>query len=251
MKDSSANNRVISSSVVIVLILIWELIARIMGSRQILPGPVESFTTLIKMVGSPSFFPSLGSTLLRGILGFALAFISAIVIGTLCGLSRKVEAGFRPIIVTLRSTPVISFILLALIWFRVDQVPVFIGFLTMFPILSTNITQGIRSADPGLIEMARVYEVSDFRILKDIYVPSILPFLFSGTSTAVGFGWRSVIIGEVLSQPRYGIGAMMQDSQSFLLVAEVIAWTLIAVVFGACFEWLIRLTEKRIMIWNR
>jgi NitT/TauT family transport system permease protein len=75
--------------------------------------------------------------------------------------------------------------------------------------------------------------------------------LFSGASTATGFGWRSIIIGEVLSQPRYGIGAMMQDSQSFLLVSEVIAWTLIAVVFGAIFEWLIRVTEKRIMKWNR
>jgi NitT/TauT family transport system permease protein len=251
MKDSSANNRVISGTVVIVLILVWELIARITGSRQILPGPVESFTTLIKLIGAPSFFPSLGSTLLRGILGFILSFGAALLVGILSGISRKTEAGFRPVIITLRSTPVISFILLALIWFRVDQVPVFIGFLTMFPILSTNITQGIRSTDHGLIEMARIYEVSDIRILRDIYIPSILPFLFSGASTATGFGWRSIIIGEVLSQPRYGIGAMMQDSQSFLLVAEVVAWTLIAVVFGAFFEWLIRITEKRIMKWNR
>jgi NitT/TauT family transport system permease protein len=146
---------------------------------------------------------------------------------------------------------VVAIILLALIWFNVEQVPIFIGFLTMFPILAINISQGIRETDPALVQMAHLYHVNNRKILQHIYWPSILPYLFSGISTSIGFGWRSVIIGEVLSQPRFGIGAMMQDAQSYLLVSEVIAWTIIAILTGAVFEVLIRWIEKRSIRWKR
>jgi NitT/TauT family transport system permease protein len=193
----------------------------------------------------------LGATLLRGFIGFLLAFIAAILIGIPSGLNSRFEAAFKPILITIRSTPVVAIILLAIIWLKSEQVPVFIGFLTMFPILVTNISKGIRETDSSLIQMAHLYQVKKGRILKEIYWPSILPFLYSGISTAIGFGWRSVIIGEVLSQPRYGIGAMMQDAQSYLLVSEVIAWTVIAIFISAIFEYLIRQLEKHSIRWRQ
>ncbi|MFO7617003.1 MAG: ABC transporter permease [Bacteroidales bacterium] len=251
MKDLFTRNRFISLTVIVLLLAGWEVVSRVTGARQILPGPADSIEALFRLCGEPGFLRSLGSTILRGLLGFALAFGCALVIGILSGLYSAVEAGFRPVIVLFRSVPVISVILLALIWFRVEQVPVFIGFLTMFPLLSTNLTQGIRQTDRSLIEMARLYQVSAWRILREVYIPSILPYLFSGISSAMGFGWRAVIIGEVLSQPRYGIGSMMQEAQSFLLVAELIAWTLIAVVIGYLFEGINRILESKNVRWNR
>lgn len=251
MKNSSVRNRIISLCVIALLIVGWELLSRSFNSRQILPGPGDTITSLIAIAGKPDFLSSLGSTLLRGFIGFFFAFIGAIVIGIPAGLNSGIQAGFKPILITIRSTPVVAIILLALIWFKSEQVPVFIGFLTMFPILAINISQGIRETDTAFIQMAHLYHIKKRRILTDIYWPSILPFLHSGLSTAIGFGWRSVIIGEVLSQPRYGIGAMMQDAQSYLLVSEVIAWTVIAVLVSAVFEWIIRLVEKRSIRWKR
>ena len=251
MKNSSFRNRIISLIVTLFLIIGWELLSRSFNSRQILPGPVDTISSLFSLVGKPGFLSSLGITIFRGLTGFLLAFTCAILVGIPSGLNHGIEAGFKPVLITIRSTPVIAIILLALIWFHVEQVPVFIGFLTMFPILTINITQGIRETDPGLIQMAHLYRIKKSRILRDIYWPSILPFLFSGISTSVGFGWRSVIIGEVLSQPRYGIGSMMQDAQSYLLVSEVIAWTLIAILVGAAFELVIRGVEKRSIRWKK
>lgn len=251
MKNLSVRNRIISLSVIILLIIGWEWLSRVFGSRQILPGPADSITSLIKIAGEPDFLLALGSTLYRGFIGFFFALLCAILVGIPAGLNSGIEAAFKPILITLRSTPVVAIILLALIWFRSEQVPVFIGFLTMFPILSINITQGIRETDTSLIQMASLYHIKKTKILSHIYWPSIMPFLFSGMSTAVGFGWRSVIIGEVLSQPRYGIGAMMQDAQSYLLVSDVIAWTLIAIVVSAVFEWIIRQIEKRSIRWKK
>ena len=251
MNNSSVRNRIISQCVIVLLIIGWEWLSRSFNSRQILPGPVDTIHSLISIAGKPDFLTTLGYTLFRGFIGFLLAFAGAIIIGIPSGLSPGIEAGFKPVLITIRSTPVVAIILLALIWFKSEQVPVFIGFLTMFPILAINISQGIRETDPAFIQMANLYHIRKRRILTDIYWPSILPYLYSGISTAIGFGWRSVIIGEVLSQPRYGIGAMMQDAQSYLLVSEVIAWTVIAILVSAVFEWMIRLLEKRSLRWKK
>lgn len=250
MKSLFTRNRIISLIVAVLLLIIWEVLSVSFGSDQILPGPDDALASLFRMAVTPEFYAALGLTLLRGMIGFALALIMALAIGIPAGLHSSVDAAFRPILVTIRSTPVIAIILLALVWFRVEQVPVFIGFLTMLPILTNNISQGIRNTEPAFIQMAQLYSVRKRRILREIYFPSLLPWLFSGISTAVGFGWRSVIIGEVLSQPRYGIGSMMQDAQSFLLVSEVIAWTLVAVIVGALFEWLIRRIEQTTLRWK-
>jgi len=251
MKNLSVRNRIISLCVILLLIFVWEWVSRAFHSQQILPGPGDTLTALIRITGTPDFVSSLGDTIFRGFIGFVIAFLGAVLVGIPSGINSGIEAAFKPVLITIRSTPVVAIILLALIWFRSEQVPVFIGFLSMFPILTINITQGIRETDPMIVEMAHVYNISDRRILTDIYWPSIMPFLYSGISTSIGFGWRAVIIGEVLSQPRYGIGSMMQNAQSYLLVSDVIAWTIIAILISAVFEWIIRLSEQRSTRWKR
>ncbi len=250
MKLSFSKNSWFGLAGVLLLILIWEISARAVGSRNILPCPGFTFKTLLGLISEALFYKSLFITLLRGLLGFVLAFIFSLIIGIPSGLNKKVESFFSPFLVTIRSTPVISIILLAIIWLRVENVPVFIGFLTMFPILTTSLSAGIKEVDRGLLEMSKIYRVKTWRLFSDIYIPSLFPFLFSGLLTAVGFGWRAVIIGEVLSQPKYGIGSMMQDAQSYLLVAELISWTLVAVLIGYIFEKSISLIEKRIIVWK-
>jgi NitT/TauT family transport system permease protein len=98
--------------------------------------------------------------------------------------------------------------------------------------------------------MATFYKVNNVRIVKEVYIPAIMPFIISGASSAMGIGWRAIIIGEVLSQPQYGIGTAMQAAQTFLKVDTVIAWTIIAVLISAVFEKLIRWSEKRIVVWK-
>lgn len=250
MKISFSRNSWFGLAGIIILILAWEIIARNIGSRNILPGPWYTFETLASLLLQSSFYKSLAITLLRGLLGFILALIMSLIIGIPSGLSSRFESFFSPLLVTIRSTPVISVILLAIIWLRVENVPVFIGFLTMFPILATNLTAGIKEVDKGLLEMADIYRIRKRRILSDIYFPSLSPFIFSGLLTAIGFGWRAVIIGEVLSQPRFGIGSMMQDAQSYLLVAELISWTLVAVFIGFVFEKSVAAAGRKITDWK-
>ena len=122
--------------------------------------------------------------------------------------------------------------------------------LTMFPIVCTNVIGGMKSVDLRLVQMARFYRVGRRRIVSELYLPAIAPFIFSGISSAFGIGWRAIIVGEVLSQPLYGIGTMMQTAQTFLKVDVLIAWTVVAVLLSYLFESVIRLVERRVVRWK-
>lgn len=250
MKISITKNKSITILSVLFLLGLWKAGSMIVSSELILPSPEKTAIAVGKLFINEEFVRIIGSTILRGLTGFFISFVLAIILGIAAGINENFYAFLQPILVTIRSTPVISFILLALIWFDVNQVPVFIALLTMFPFICTNIIDGIRNVNSKLLVLAKVYRVKTKNIIKDIYLPAISPFIFSGVSSAMGFGWRAIIIGEVLSQPRYGIGTFMQNAQTYLLVDKVIAWTLIAILLSYIFDHLIRSLEKKIVIWQ-
>jgi len=241
MKNSTKNIIIIAS--VAVLLLLWEIVSIVAGSEQIMPGPWATLVATAKLFGQKNFVLTVIFTIIRGIIGFAIAMVLGVSLGIVAGLNEGFNAFMKPWIVVMRSTPVVAFVLLALIWFS-KSTAIFIGVLTMFPIVFTNIVTGIRNVDGKLIEMAKFYKVRRKNIIKKVYIPAIAPFIVSGTSTAVGIGWRAIIVGDVLSQPRYGIGASMQLAQMQLNVETLIAWTIIAVLLGALFEKIIRLIEN-------
>lgn len=247
MKSFISNNRyrILAVSSVAVMFLLWELVAIHFNSPQIMPSPVETLAATAGLFATRNFILTVGWTLLRGVAGFAIAIFAGIALGVPGGLSKGADAFFRPWVVVMRSTPVVAFVLLALIWFESSNVPLFIGVLTMFPMIYTNVSEGIRSVDRNLVEMAGFYRVGRIRTVREVYLPAIAPFVTSGISTAVGIGWRAIIIGEVLSQPAYGIGTVMHESQSFLRVDILIAWTVIAVLLSAMFDKLIKICH-----WN-
>lgn len=253
MKDSTDKKklRLITLASVVVMLIVWEICALSLCSEQIMPGLVLTFKSTVYLFTEKGFLLAVGSTVLRGLIGFAVAIVSGVALGIAGGISTKADTFLKPWVVVMRSTPVVAFILLALIWFESDRVPVFIGMLTMFPMVYTNIATGMRNVDSKLVDMARFYRVNRRRVITDVYIPSIAPFAVSGISSAVGIGWRAIIVGEVLSQPRYGIGASMHTAQSFLQVDKLIAWTVVAVILSYLFEFLIRRTEKSILKWKQ
>ena len=243
-------NRHIGLISIIVMLAVWEVVALRINSEQIMPGPWATLLATFRLFAEKDFLLVVGNTLLRGLIGFAIALVLGVGLGIWAGINEKFEAFLKPWLVVMRSIPVVAFILLALIWFKSGSVPVLIGILTMFPMICTNVIEGIRNVDGKLIEMARFYHVSESRIIKEVYVPAIAPFVVSGISSAFGIGWRAIVIGEVLSQPEFGIGSRMHAAQSFLNVDVLIAWTLIAILISFLFEKIIRWGEKKCIKWK-
>ncbi len=250
MRNLFTSRKFIGFVSVIIMLVIWKLLSMHFGSDFVLPSPEKTLITTLKLFTDSKFFTTVGATILRSLAGFIISAFLGIFTGIAAGLNPYFDAFLRPILVTIRSTPIIAIILLALIWLNPDMVPVFIAFLTMFPFICTNVTDGIRSVDQDIVQMAKFYRVGIKRIVMEVYIPAIMPFIISGASSAMGIGWRAIITGEVLSHPRYGIGTLMQNAQTFLNVDAVIAWTIIAVVISYGFEKAIRFAEHRLIKWS-
>ncbi len=235
---------------IVLMLFLWELASLRIGSEHILPGPLETFVSVFNLFMTEDFLFIVCYTIFRSVVGFLIAIVLGISLGIIAGLNQSFEAFMKPWIVLMRSVPVVSFILLALIWFTSGSVPIFIGILTMFPMIFTNIIEGMRNVDTKLIEMAKFYKVEQKRIVTEVYIPAIAPFVTSGISSAIGIGWRAIIVGEVLSQPEFGIGTSMHSAQSFLNVDVLIAWTFIAVMLSYVFEYLIKFMERKMIRWR-
>jgi NitT/TauT family transport system permease protein len=250
MKISITGKQFWGFASVVFLLAVWKIISVLVGSGFVLPSPEKTLLTTFTLFGEKEFLSVVGSTLLRSLAGFALSVIPGIALGVLAGMHPNFNAFLQPILITIRSVPVIALILLALIWFTPGSVPVFIAFLTMFPFICINVIDGMKSMDRDLTEMATFYRVGRSRMIRELYIPGIMPFIISGASSAIGIGWRAIITGEVLSQPRYGIGTLMHEAQTFLNVDAVIAWTILAVILSFGFEKTIRWFERRTFAWK-
>lgn len=203
-----------------------------MNQPDLIPSVAELFKALFQLFGSETFYKSISATMLRGLSGLFLSLGAALAASFLFARNELLYELFRPLLTIMRSVPVISFILLALIFLDSESIPLMIAFLTMFPLLAENLTKGILNLKPGLSIMSHQFRVSRINKLLHIYYPQLKPFLFSGLASAAGFGWRAIIMGEVLSQCTFGIGGEMKRAQLFISVPELVAWTIVAILIS-------------------
>lgn len=220
----------------------WQLSALLVNLPALFPSVPSLIKTLAGLMTSETFYQSVAATLLRGIAGMLLSFTAATGVACLFSKNELLYELFRPLLTIMRSVPVISFILLALIFLNPESIPLIIAFLTMFPLLVENLTKGICSQRKELILMARQFRIGFYNRLTQVIYPQLTPFLYSGLASASGFGWRAIIMGEVLAQCTLGIGGEMKRAQTFIAVPELMAWTIIAIgisfLFDKGFSWL-------------
>jgi len=240
----------VSLTAVAILFGLWWLAALFIDAPIILPAPHKVAAELLRLIASADFWLSVGTTFYRGITGFFISLIIGVSVGVAAGISLPLHALFKPLILVIRTTPVMSIVLIALLWFKTGTVPIFSTFLIAFPVITQNIIVGIRQTDPGLLEMGRAYGLSSRRRLLYISIPSVIPYLVSGAETALGLTWKVVVAAEVLSIPSFGVGSEMQLAQMSLETAQVFAWTVIAILLSSFSQWIFSICVQRIP-WSR
>jgi ABC-type nitrate/sulfonate/bicarbonate transport system ATPase subunit/ABC-type nitrate/sulfonate/bicarbonate transport system permease component len=196
------------------------------------------------MVLHVGFYLDISATLLRGLTGFLIAGTFALLMAVLSVHRPFWKSFFHPVVVILRSIPVISVVLIALLWFSPPSLPVFIALLTMFPILYQNILSGLELTDIKLVEMAKLYHKNSINRFLMIYLPGARKIMLDGMATAMGFGWRAIIIGEALANPAHAIGTGMKKAQSFIQMDHLLAWTVVAIFISFVFDFIIRQFNK-------
>ncbi len=144
---------------------------------------------------------------------------------------------FSPAVRVVRATPVVSFIILVLLWVKTGQVPGVISALMVMPVIWGSLTAGIARTDPLLLEMASAYRFGRGRTFRLVYFPSVLPFLASGCDTSLGLAWKAGVAAEVLCLPKLAVGTRVYYSKIYLETPALFAWTLVLIAMSFALEW--------------
>ena len=237
--------RLRTALVFIFWLLVWQASASLTALPVLLPGPLATLEAMSRLAATSDFWLSAGASLLRIMAGYLLALLVGALLSVLCAGYETAEALLSPLRTLIRSTPITSFIILVLLWFRADKVPVFISFLTVFPIIWHNVQQGIQQVDPELLEMAKVYTFRPSQMFVHIYLPSVSPYFYSAAATGLGFAWKAGIAAEVIAKPVYSIGRNLQDAKVYLQTESLFAWTLVVILLSLGLETLLKRSMRK------
>lgn len=224
------------AAAVVIALAVWQAGAMLLGESLLLVTPIDVIKRLFTLLPEQDFISAAGFSFLRIVSGFLMALITGAILSALAGKFHIVEVMLRPFIVTIKSVPVASFIILCLIWLNSKSLSIFISFLMVLPIVYTNLLQGIRSTDPKMLEMAGIFSVGWLKRLKYIYLPQIKPYLISACSVAIGLAWKSGIAAEVIGIPDGSIGEKLYEAKVYLSTGDLFAWTVVIVILSIIFE---------------
>lgn len=230
---------------IIFLFLVWELAARFYGSGLILPGPLPVLKHFSGLIFTRRFLLALWGSLLRVFGGIVIAVPLGMAAGIAAGLDKRAEAFFKPVFSVISATPVISVILIAFLFLGTGRTPVFTAFLMIFPVISANVIEGIKSTDTKLKEMFVSFRMTRSETLKYLYIPTLAPFILSGLRSSLSLCWKVVVAAEVIVQPLRSLGTGMQYAKANLETPELFAWTAATVIAAACSQALLSIVIKR------
>lgn len=226
---------------IIIFILLWFFISLKINSEIVFPNILTIIKKLIEIILEKSFYKDLFLSLIRVFITFILSFLLAIIFGILSGIFSYIRYMLMPIINFIRTIPTIPLILVAIIWFDNNTVPIFVSMLVIFPIMYDAVVNGIINVDKNLIEMSLSYNVSLKNQIISLYIPSIKPYILTAVSQSMGITWKSILAAEIFALPSLGIGSKLYESHLYLDTVSLFAYCLIAVIFNGIFEIIIRL----------
>lgn len=236
-------------TVLAVYFFVWFTISKVVNQEILIPGPVSVFHSLRRLVFTSFFWVSVAMSIKRILLGFFLAIITGTILAVITVKSKIAEYLLYPAISTIKATPVASFIILALFWFKVGDMPIFICFLMVLPTVWANIREGILNVNKDLIEMSKIYSFSRFSTLRYIFIPSIIPFFRAAFTTGLGMAWKAGVAAEVIGRPDFSIGKELNNAKIYLEMPDMFAWTIIVILISIFLEklliWLVNHIGKR------
>ena len=233
---STIRNRAIRAAAVVFWLVIWEIASLLIGEELFLPSPLLVVLRLCEIVFLPGFWSSISFTLIRIISGFMLSVMAASLSAVLSYISRTAETLIDPIVKIIRATPVASIVILTLVWISSRNLSVIISFMMVFPIVYSNVLEGIRNTDARLLEAASVYRMGRIRKIRYIFLTSVLPYFNASIKAALGLAWKSGIAAEVIALPDGSIGERVYEAKIYLSTPDLFAWTLVIIVLAFLFE---------------
>lgn len=217
---------------------IWELVSILIGKPLLFPSPIDVIKKLFELILTSQFWKATLLSLCRVGLGIIIAIIIGFLIGILCSFSSILYSLIAPLVTVIKATPVASFIVLfiVLIVNGSEITPIIISALMVFPIVFSNVYQGIKSIDNNLLEVCKIYNIPFKRKMSALYIPSLIPYVTASLLSSIGLGLKAGIAAEVLCIPKTSIGFYLFEGKTYFDNVDVFAWTIPVIIISLILE---------------
>ena len=235
---------------VIFALTVWQLAAMCINQKILLVSPVDVLKRLCTIWQVENFWNTVWFSFYHIAGGFCIALVLGVLLAALAGRFPWVETLLWPFMVTVKTVPVASFVVICLIWLSAQNLAVFISFLIVLPVVYGNVLQGIKSEDRSMQELGEVLRMGFLRKMAYIHLPQLKPFIMSACSTALGMAWKAGVAAEIIGIPDGSMGKQLYFAKIYLDTDDLLCWTVIIVIISVMFEklfmWLLNRGYRRL-----
>src|SRR2546425_6200562 len=212
--------------------------------------PLKVLARTSDWFSSGTIYPHLWVTLLETLLAFVIGTALGLVVGLWLALSPTASALLDPYIKALNSMPRVILAPIFGVWFGLDIASkVALGVTLVFFIVFFNVYQGVREVSFTVLANTRILGASDRQLLRHVYVPSAMSWVFASLHNSVGLAFVGAVVGEYLGSAK-GVGYLIHQAEGFFDMNTVVAGILLLTAFALLLDWAVGLAEKRLLVWQ-
>ena len=235
---------------VLVLVLLWETLARVGGiSPFVLPAPSSVAHSFWVGLRNGVYLQHAMWTAIESLSGFVLAMVAGITLGALVAEVRFLERALYPFLVALQAMPKVALAPLVIIWlgYGIGSKILLAALLGFFPVLINTIA-GLKSCDSGKVDVMRALAASRWQVFRMVKLPNAMPFVFAGANVAASFVVLGAVTGEFLGA-KQGLGTLILLANNELDTAQIFAILIMLGLLGFVLFASVRFAQRRLLSW--
>ena len=202
----------------------------IKGNKVVFPGLPEIGEAFLRLICDSSTWQKIGVTLLHVAEALAISAVLGIIIGLAEGISEWIYSFFRPLMILIRSIPMIVLVIVIMSLISYRAVPVTAASIALLPLFSEAVYEGCRSLDQELIDVYRMNGGLSMKVAIHVYIPLVSGYLKQSFINAAGMGLKVAVSAEYLVQIRDSLGKAIYNSGYFSEYAEIYAYAMIMIL---------------------
>lgn len=200
------------------------------GDRLVFPGVDEILRAFVRLLVTPQTYRLIWTTLKHLIVSMAFSTVLGVSLGLVQGLCRFARQLLRPLMILLRSLPMIVLIVIVMVLVKYDKVPVIASSIILVPMIAEAACEGCLRIDPELIDVYRMNAGLNIRVLFRVYLPLMAGYLRQAYINAVGMGVKLAVSTEYLVQTRNSLGKAVHMSGYFNEYQDIYAYALVMIL---------------------
>jgi NitT/TauT family transport system permease protein len=244
------------AAIAVLAIVLWHLLTTVpIGGELLLPPfffstPLDIANRVVRWFASGVIWKHLWVTLSESVLAFAIGSLAGVAIGFWFARKPLVAALFDPYVKMINALPRVVLAPIFTLWFGLGiWSKVALGITLVFFIVFFNVYQGVKEVSTTVLANARMLGMNERQLMRHVYWPSALSWMFSSLHTSVGFAVVGAVVGEYLGSAA-GLGYLIQQAEGVFDVAGVFAGMLVLAVFVLIVDGVVSRVEQRLLVWR-